>query len=297
MKRILFFAAAMAALVSCQKNVTVTPENPSEAEKVKINLAVGVWTKVTDTSFEPEDEVGIYVVNYVDGAEGKLKTSGNHYDNVKHTYGTSSWTPAEDMYWLDRSTKADFYCYYPYGTPGNVAEYPFSVKADQSAAENYKSSDFAWGKAAGIVPTSSTVQIATNHIMSNMAIYVEPGDGFTAETFAAADVAVSVRNVKTGAVIDLSNGAVTASGAETTVTPYKDGTCYRAIIVPQTVAEGSALVVVTVNGTEYSLKKGFTFVSGEQHKFVFKVNKTGSGVNVGIGDWKTDGEDNGGSAE
>lgn len=296
MKRIMFFVAAVAALVSC-KNVIETPENPYEGEKVKINLAVGVWTKVTDTSFEPGDEVGIYVVNYVDGAESKLQTSGNHYDNVKHTYGTSSWTPAVDMYWLDRNTKADFYCYYPYGTPSNVAEYAFSVKADQSALANYKSSDFAWGKASGVAPTSSTVQIATNHIMSNMAIYVEPGDGFTAEAFDAAEVAVSVRNVKTGAVINLSNGAVTASGAETTVTPYKDGTHYRAIIVPQTVADGSALVVVTVNGTEYSLKKGFTFVSGEQHKFVVKVNKTGSGVNVGIEDWKTDGEDNGGSAE
>ena len=37
--------------------------------------------------------------------------------------------------------------------------------------------------------------------------------------------------------------------------------------------------------------------SGEQHKFTVVVNKTSSGINVGISDWKSDGTDNGGSAE
>ena len=87
MKKTLFFAAALAALVSCQKNDTETPITPVD-ENLKINLSMDIATKVTDTAFESGDEVGIYVVNYVDGVAGTLAASGNHYDNVKHTYST-----------------------------------------------------------------------------------------------------------------------------------------------------------------------------------------------------------------
>ena len=295
MKKIVFFAAALAALVSCHKNDIETPITPVD-ENLKINLSMDLATKVTDTAFESGDEVGIYVVNYVDGVAGSLAALGNHYDNVKHTYSTS-WTPAEEMYWLDKTTKADFYCYYPYGNPSSVTAYPFAVNADQSTLANYKASDFVWGMASGVSPTSNLVQIATNHVMSNMAIYLEAGDGFTDETFAAANVSVAVRNVKTNATVNLTDGTVTATGSTTEVTPYNEGVYYRAVIVPQTVASGSALIVVTVDGTEYTLKKGFTFAGGKQHKFTVTVNKTGNGINIGIGGWETDDEDNGGSAE
>ena len=295
MKKIVFFAAALAALVSCHKNDIETPITPVD-ENLKINLSMDLATKVTDTAFESGDEVGVYVVNYVDGVAGSLAALGNHYDNVKHTYSTS-WTPAEEMYWLDKTTKADFYCYYPYGNPSSVTAYPFAVNADQSTLANYKASDFVWGMASGVSPTSNLVQIATNHVMSNMASYLEAGDGFTDETFAAANVSVSVRNVKTNATVNLTDGTVTATGSTTEVTPYNEGVYYRAVIVPQTVASGSALIVVTVDGTEYTLKKGFTFVGGKQHKFTVTINKTGNGINIGIGGWETDGEDNGGSAE
>ena len=295
MKKTVFFAAALAALISCQKNDIETPITHVD-ENFKINLSMDLPTKVTDTAFESGDEVGIYVVNYVEGVAGTLAASGNHYDNVNHTYGLS-WTAAEEMYWLDKSTKADFYCYYPYGNPSSVTAFPFAVKADQSTLANYKASDFVWGVASGISPTSNLVQIATNHVMSKMTIYLEPGDGFTAETFAAADMSVAIRNVKTNATVNLSDGTVTATGSATEVTPYNEGAYYRAVIVPQTVANGSALIVVTVDGTEYTLKKGFTFVGGKQHKFTVTVNKTGSGINIGIGGWESDGEDNGGSAE
>ena len=294
MKKIVFFAA-LAALVSCQKNDTETPITPVD-ENLMINLSMDLATKVTDTAFESGDEVGIYVVNYVDGVAGSLAALGNHYDNVKHTYSTS-WTPAEEMYWLDKTTKADFYCYYPYGNPSSVTAYPFAVNADQSALANYKASDFVWGMASGVSPTSNLVQIATNHVMSNMAIYLEAGDGFTDETFAAANVSVAVRNVKTNATVNLTDGTVTATGSVTEMIPYNEGTYYRAVIVPQTVANDSALIVVTVDGTEYTLNKGFTFVGGKQHKFTVTVNKTGNGINIGIGGWETDDEDNGGSAE
>ena len=298
MKKIIWVCAAIAALVSCQKPTDITPDVPQQPneEKLRMNVVADVQTKVTDTYYESGDKVGIYVVSYRDGNPGILAASGNLYDNVMHTY-SSSWTSAQEMYWPDKETPADFYCYYPYGNPGSVTAYPFTVNADQSSLANYKASDFAWGKATAVAPTEDLINIATHHALSNVHIYIKPGDGFTAESLAAAQVQVSVRNVKNSAYVNLSTGNVTATGSVSQITPYKESDYYRAIVVPQTVADGSQLIVVNVNGVDYALKKGFTFLSGKQHKFTVNVNKTGSGVNVGIGDWEVDTDDNGGDAE
>lgn len=266
-------------------------------DDLEINLSLGMnQTKVTDTAFESGDQAGIYVVNHEDGVPGELASSGNHYDNVRFTL-SGGWNGDQTMYWADKSTKVDFYCYSPYGNPSDVNAYTFALMADQSIESNYKASDFVWGKAAGVSPTKETVQIETNHIMSSAAIYVKAGDGFTGGTFGSSSVSLKVKNVKTSASIDLSDGTVTATGATADVTPFDAGECYRALIIPQTVASGTELIEVTVDGVSYVLKKGFTFVSGKRHKFTVTVNKTGNGINIGIRDWEEDEEDNGGSAE
>jgi hypothetical protein len=133
--------------------------------------------------------------------------------------------------------------------------------------------------------------------MSTAVIYLRPGDGFTAEAFQSAEISVRLRNVMCDSYVNLSSGKVTATNDRKEMIPYNEGDRYRAVVVPQTVSEGSELIVVTVNGTEYAFKKGFTFESGKQHKFTINVNKTGSGVNVGVGGWDEDDWDNGGDAE
>lgn len=294
MKKIIFFAV-LAAFASCHKADDVQ-ENPVY-DHLKINFTVDIRTKVSDTFFDKNDEVGIFIVNNNGDQEGTLSSSGNHYDNVKFAYSGSRWTSSAELYWMDKSTPAVFYCYHPYGTPSNVTEYQFEVKSNQSTLANYKASDFVWGKTSPVAPTDELIQIATNHLMSNILVYVKPGNGFTEESLSAAKVSVQIRNVRTSCAVNLANGSVTANGSAGNITPYKESGYYRALVVPQTVADGTALIVVMVNGTEYTLKRGFTFESGVQHKFTVKVNKTGSGVNVGVGDWETDGEDHGGSAE
>ena len=290
MKKTIAFAAVAVILASCQTSLTPT-ERPVD-EPMEIHLSMGLTTKVTDTAFEDGDKVGIYVVHQTD----VLQTTGNHYDNIEHTFN-GGWTGAETMYWMDKSTPADFYCYYPYASVTDVNAHAFTVAADQSDIQSLKDSDFAWGKAEKIAPTTQVVDLMTNHIMSSIKVYLQVGDGFTADSFAETDIKVNLRNVKNNALVNLADGSVTAQGSEVQMTPYKDNGYYRAVVVPQTVADGAELVVVTVNGTEYALKKGFTFVSGKRHKFTVTVNKTGNGVNVGIGSWEEDDEDNGGSAE
>ena len=299
MKHFLLSLAALSCLVSCTSGddeIIPSPAPDPDPVKIPINISMNGWTRVTDTDYESGDKVGIYVVNYQGSSAGALQSSGNHVDNMCFTY-TNNWTPESDIYWQDETTKADFYCYYPYGTPSDITAHPFSVKTDQSQQADYKASEFLWGKASGVSPTANAVPIITNRSMSNMLIYVAPGKGFTEETLAAATKSVRICNVKSSATVDLRTGVATATGSATEIIPYNEGTYYRALLVPQTVADGSNLITITVDGVDYTLAKGFTFKANTQHKFTVTINKASSGVDIGVGNWEVDDTDNGGAAE
>ena len=289
MKKLFTLMAAVAAMVSCSDNVENVPTTP-ETDRLPINISTTL-TRATDSAFEAGDKVGIFVVN----EPNALTTSGNHVDNMGFTYSTT-WTPDTPIYWLDQTTKADFYCYYPYAATANTEAHAFATKADQSSLANYKASEFLWGKTTGIAPTEEAVNITTNHTFSNALVILKPGDGFTEESLAAATKSVKICGIKTNATIDLATGVATANGNATEITPYLENGQYRALIVPQTTAEG-ALIVVTVDGVDYTLTRSMTFKANKQHKFTVTLNKVSNGVNVGIGGWETDEEDYGGDAE
>lgn len=285
-------------LFSCSKNNS-EPIPPPGSTKNPINFSMGIATRATDSNFESGDKVGIYAVNYTDATTpGTLAASGNHMNNVGVTYNGTSWTPDVKSHWMDETTKVDFYCYYPYvSTPSGITAYPFSVNTDQSVEANYKASDFLWGKTAGVSPSSNPVQITTKHAMSNVLIYLEPGDGFTTESLSAATKSVFVCNTKPNATIDLATGAATAAGSVADIKARTEsGGYYRALIVPQTVSGGIALVRITIDGEDYILKQNLTFEAHKQHKCTVTVSNTAHGVNVGIAAWEIDDIDHGGTA-
>lgn len=293
MKKLFFLAATVCTIFSCSK-----PEEPiiEQLSKLPINISIDQITRANDEAFMVGDKVGIYVVNYTGATTpGTLAASGNHANNVQFELGNSSWSPASPIYWLDKTTKADFYAYYPYSsTSVNTSAHSFSVMADQSTEANYWASDFLWGKTTS-APTA-TVGITTNHVFSNVLIYLQAGDGFTAETLAATTPSVKINNVKTSATINLATGVATATGDAATITSWNVGEYYRAMIIPQTIANDTSLITVTINGVDYTLKSGATFVANQQHTVTVKVNKSSNGVNIGIGGWGT-GTEYGGDAE
>lgn len=296
MKKVLAFAAFAAFMAACQ-SVAVEPaqpeQNPAE-ELLPMNISLDVATKVTDYEYEYDDKVGLYVVTQ----PNSLSSFDNHYNNILLTY-QYAWNPSQDMYWYDKTTYTDFYCYYPYTYHiDDVYSMQFTVSSDQRNLSSLKASDFTWGKTTGVYPTLDPVSIQTNHIMSSIKVYIEPGDGFTYESLSSSNISVSLQGVKNNAQIDLEAGSVSAVGDCGEMHLYRDSDCFRGIVVPQYAYQNEGfMIVVNVDGSEYKLKRDFEFQSGRRHKFNVKVNKSGSGVNVGIGGWDEDETDNGGTAE
>ncbi len=302
---ITFVALVALTLVSCSKesdSPTPTPPptpdvpTPPVTEKIEIKISPSVQeSRATDYGFESGDCIGLYVVNYNGSTAGTLANSGNHVNNMRHTYN-GQWNPDEAIYWLDDKTHADFYLYYPYADVKAVNAHVFAVKADQSTEAAYKASDLMVGKALNVSPTATATIIPANHVMSRIVINLEAGNGFTKESIAGSQVAVKINGVKCNSTLDIATGKVTATGEVAAVTPLKEENSYKALIVPQAVEEGN-LITVTVDGRDFNLKKAFTFESAKSHKFTVTLSKTSNGVNVNINPWEDDGVDNGGTAE
>lgn len=263
-------------------------------------------TRVNDEGFCDGDGVGIYVVNYEEGLPGQLVTEGNQADNVRYVYDEANgkWIPDESVYFRDKNTHVDIIGYYPYGSPSSVDSYAFEVSKDQSTeAANgllggYEASDFLWGKAADVAPTTQRIAVKFQHRMAGVLVTLTEGTGFDAGEFGQLEKSVLVTNTIRKAVIDLSTGEVTPTGeVPTTGTiPYKRDGDFRAVVVPQTVAASTPLFSITVDGVPYVFRKSepFSYVSGKLHKFTIEVSKkSASGLEFkllgeSITAWETD---------
>lgn len=294
MKNIFLSLLAAVLLASCQISFTDITEQKYDDDPMEIKLALDMATKVTDQSYDYGDVVGLYVVNH----PHSLVTSGNHYDNVPYEYW-GNWEAPYKMFWLDGTTPADFYCYYPYSEVNNIEEHEFSVQKHQTSYEAFIASDFTWGKVENVLPTDDVVEIPTRHLFSRVRIMVELGGGFTENEYMYYNFDVNLCNVKQHAKINLQTGEVTAIGEPSELIPWFtwQDEYRKAIILPQTVPDGSDLVAVRVDGKEFVLKKGVTFESGKSYTITIRLNKTSAGVNIGIEDWDDHEGDFGGVAE
>lgn len=242
-------------------------------------------SRVDDGGFCDQDVMGVYIVDYDGTNPGELLDAGNRATNVRFTFDEAAyrWNGAYDIYWKDDKTPIDVYGYYPYGTPDNVRDYAFTVQKDQSkVSENgvmggYEASDFLWGKAENVAPTTETIRLAFRHRMANIRVVLEEGDGFDAGAWAGLKKQVLVTNTRREASIDLSTGTVIATGdvATTGIIPFEESEDFRAIVVPQDVQSGTVLFKITVDGAVYSFKKdeAFTYYPGKMHNFTIRVDK------------------------
>jgi hypothetical protein len=104
------------------------------------------------------------------------------YDNIKVTQENGKWNPATQMLWQNSTTPVDILAYAPYqetteDASGKVkvfgkTDYAFSVKEDQSNAEEY-SSDLIVYKKTGFKPesdlnTNQAVDVSFTHLLSQM---------------------------------------------------------------------------------------------------------------------------------
>ena len=229
------------------------------------------------------------------------------YDNIKVTQEGSNWNPATQMLWQNSTTAVDILAYAPYqetteDASGKVkvfgkTDYAFSVKEDQSNAEDY-SSDLIVYKQTGFTPgselnTSKAVEVAFTHLLSQLNLTIELRDQFNTNNNTVTKgfvTDVKVNGTIISSKVDFSASPISvqvdgtqaaAINPETTgFTPAENATAhavfnYSAIVIPQTVAAGNFSISFKVDGTEYiwTATDAVTFESGKKHELHLLVGK------------------------
>ena len=273
-------------LFACQKDDGVMG---GEDTRLPIDLSGEIdqvmLSRVNDGGFCDQDVIGVYIVDYEGGNPGELALEGNRASNVQFTYNEANnkWSGAYDIYWKDTKTPIDVYGYYPWSSLESISEYAFEVQKDQAKTGangnlgGYEASDFLWGKAEKVEPSTKVIRLAFRHKMSTARVTLMEGDGFAEGEWTGLEKQVLVTNTKRKALIDLNTGDVTATGAVATTgtIPYQKDGVFRAIVVPQEVNAGTELFKITVDGVVYTFKKNeaFTYVPSKMHNFTIRVDK------------------------
>lgn len=250
--------------------------------------------------------MGVFVVNYQNGSPGSLTLSNNQANNVAVSYDidANKWMSATDIYWVDDSTPADVYGYYPFNNGmDNVDAYPFEVSANQSVAGtdgdmgSYEASDFLWAKAAGV--TSGTkVNLIFNHRLAGVKVVLQQGEGFAEGEWDKLPKQVSVDNTVRTSTINLSTGDATVTGSfDRNIVMSSESDCYRAVVIPQTVDANKSTIGITIDGITYNYTRdgGMKYSAGKLHTFTLKIDSKGQSgdfavslVDEDISDWEVD---------
>lgn len=285
-------ALATAVFASCSNDEDLAQSNYPMDNVVRIMTSVdGMNTRASyGNSTDKLNSFGFCIKN----ANSEKYT----YDNIKVSQKGYNWIPATQMLWQNSTTAVDILAYAPYqetteDASGKVkvfgkTDYAFSVKEDQSNAEDY-SSDLIVYKKTGFTPvselnTSKAVEVAFTHLLSQLNLIIELRDQFNTNNntvtkgfvtdvkvngtiisskvdFSASPISVQVDGTQTAAITPETTGFTPAENA-TAHAVFN----YSAIVIPQTVAAGNFSISFKVNNTEYiwTATDAVTFESGKK---------------------------------
>ena len=301
-KTLAMAALATAVFASCSSEDELAQNNYPMDNVVRIMTSVdGMNTRASyGNSTDNLNSFGFCIKN----ANSEKYT----YDNVKVTKEGSNWNPATQMLWQNSTTAVDILAYAPYqetteDANGKVnvfgkTDYAFSVKADQSNAEDY-SSDLIVYKKTGFKPesdlnTNQAVDVTFTHLLSQLNLTIELRDQFnqdeekpvTPATVTDVKVDGTLIRSKVNFAADPISFQFDGQGSkaitpETVAFTKADKTTdhatfkYSAIVIPQRVYAGSFCISFKVDGTDYiwTATSDVKFVSGKKYDLHLLVGK------------------------
>ena len=301
-KTLAMAALATAVFASCSSEDELAQNNYPMDNVVRIMTSVdGMNTRASyGNSTDKLNSFGFCINN-----AGSDKYT---YDNIKVTKEGNNWNPATQMLWQNSTTAVDILAYAPYqetteDANGKVkvfgkTDYAFSVKEDQSNAEEY-SSDLIVYKQTGFTPgtnlnTNQAVNVAFTHLLSQLNLTIELRDQFNQDekkpvtsatvtdvkvdgtfirskvNFAADPISVQFDGMATKAITP-ETVAFTKADKTTDHATFK----YSAIVIPQMIMAGTFCISFKVNGNDYiwTSTSDVNFVSGKKHELCLLVGK------------------------
>lgn len=284
MKKFAFIAASTLLLASCSEENA--PVNPAENQAITLSISEPVVLSRTVTS-----ETGnVLKTTFVAGDKiGVSATGGASATNAKFTVsadGTSLTTETPINFQFN--TEAVLTAYTPYAA-GESPNVTFTIKPDQTVADDFNASNFMTSKAT-VSKANPTASLTFSPRMTLVYVEMAGALGVNATN-------LKLRGIKPSLTWTASNDAVTADGDATDVTMHKaaDKSVFMAFIPAQTTTAGEQLFAITIGSDSYSYKPTgeIAFKEGTVKRFKLTVNADQT-VNIESSvvngtDWTNDG--------
>lgn len=285
MKKFAFIAASTLLLASCSEENA--PVNPAENQAITLSISEPVVLSRTATS-ETEN---VLKTTFVAGDQiGVSATGGASATNAKFTVSADGTTLAtETPITFQYNTDAALTAYTPYveGTSANVT---FSIKPDQTAADDFNASNFMTSKTT-VSKANPTASLTFSPRMT--LVYVE-----MAGELGVNATNLKLRGIKPNLTWTASTDIIAAEGDATDVTMHKVGetSVFMAFVPAQTTTAEEQLFAITIGSDSYTYKPtgAIEFKEGTVKRFKLTVNADQT-VNiestvVNGTDWTNDGD-------
>ena len=286
-KTILFGLAAAMLATACSEEDDLRQGIAGEG----ITFTSSVMSRATDTSFEPEDAIGISM--YADEA----LTSAVNVQYV--TEDGSAFTSQNPVTWgmAGGAATADFVGVYPYkadAVANGIYKITLSTEKGASLSEN----DVMYAKNTSDVGEKN-VNLNFSHKLVKvvMQIYDENGNGISGAQ-------VKINNQQTTGTLNLADGTVATTGAADQELQFARNSSitgqYQTIVMPSEAMQGR-IITITYNGNDYPCPvDAYVFEIGKRIAFSATINSNGAvspgqptQVSADVTDWDDKVEESG----
>ena len=224
-----FFALALlaGAMVSCSTE-DIAPSTQNDKVAVQFTGGISVNTRAAGQDWADGDKIGIFMIEA--GKTLSVDVIKEGVDNVCYqTSGSSTFSPISGgkTIFFPIDGDVDLYSYYPHTT---VSDYKVALNvADQTSQEAI---DFMYAQTKGCHKSIPQVELKFNHMLSNLVLNVQPGNGLTEDDLNK--LKVTIKDQNTTATFNLADGVISGEGnpANIQMKTVKVGKKYEAILLP-----------------------------------------------------------------
>ena len=256
----LLFVAVAAFFCACSE--------AGSGERRVIEIEPIIASRVTALNFETGDEIGLHIE----------RTTGIYTENERLIYNGSSFV-SNDLIWYDNDAETStLKAYYPYQSGSFPTEFTLPTNQDTSSS----TADLLGAVRNNVTPTSSAVPMQFYHLMARLVINVVNQSGKQISSVQIADM-IPV------AALDWSVPTASAKSGQSVATvtakPLTAGSCYEAILVPQSAA--LRVVITTDDGKQFEKSVSAELLSGKSYTLAVTLLKEEIAVTLSgeIVDW------------
>ena len=306
MKTTLFtFVAAAFCLTACTNE-----DSMSDGWDGRLHLSSSI-AQQTRATYDLDDKIANNekVWLYIDGTGAGTP---KYYDKELTANGSNGFTISDgsEMFFPANEEGIALYAFHINTATAKPNDYPAStslshkVEQDQSTAANYGKSDLLYAKETktkqAVKDASGTVTLTFKHLLSKIEVVLKKGKGEDDITISKVEILntkleatfTPAKATEAGNVTVSESGSIGSDGNPIKISNEVSGTTENklneAIIVPQTLANGTAFIRVTLNNggmLTYSLGAETTFAANMKYKYTITANLTDLNVESEITPW------------